>query len=120
MSTLRLLLVAALVAAGFFGSRAAVTAGADPVQSSEFASGHRVTLQEGEAQNLITVVDMPGSQVRVWMRMPDGGMAFAAMGVISPTGFVAIVVPKAAKIPGLPRYLVVTSGPQNDIRDWLE
>lgn len=124
MSTIRLLLLAALVATGLLGqpARADSTTPETVVGAVvQTLPTHLVTLCEGDEQNYITVVDLPGSLVRIWARTQNGTMAFAGSGVVSPLGFVTIAVPKAAKIGDLPRYFVLTtSGEKADGRDWLE
>lgn len=126
MAARRLLLLAALLATGLLGRAASADTAASSgqisfVEQSPANPWHLVTLEAGDPQNIITVFDLPGAQVRVWMRMPDGTMAFAGSAVVGPTGHVSIGVPQAALIPGLPRYLVITeTGPKNDMRDWLE
>ena len=125
MNARRFLLLVALLATGLSsrvvsGDSSAPQRWLGVGEPSVPVPGHFVTLEEGVPENLITVLDFPGSLVRVWMRLPNGSMTFAGMTVIGPDGFGSVSVPQAAFIPGLPRYLVVTTRPENDIRDWLE
>lgn len=84
------------------------------------ASTHSVSLSDEGSYVTVSVTDSVGASVRVWSRMPSGGLTLMFTGTIDGSGTLMAVLPASSYVGSLPRYLVSTVIAGQDIRDWLE